>query len=78
MVIEEQVGREVGGGPFVVPRTLDQWMVTGLALAWPLVFWFVLLPNMDLTAPGEAIAWVTAFVIECGIIVALRNARRHA
>lgn len=63
--------------PFVMPRTLDELMLIGLAIAWPLIVFFVYHPE-NLNPVGAAFFWVIAFGIECGIIVALHNARRHA
>lgn len=62
---------------FVLPKTLDEWMVTALAVAWPLLFVFLVRRDMDVNTAGETLAWVLAFGIECGIIVALRTARRR-
>jgi hypothetical protein len=64
--------------PFQVPRTLDEWLVTAVAVAWPLLFIFVIYPDMELNAFGQVIAWGAAFAVQCGILFALRNARRHA
>lgn len=63
--------------PFVLPKTLDEWMVTFLWIAWPSIFFFVLRPNMDLKPAGEAVAWILAFAIQVGIIFAMRTARRR-
>ena len=63
--------------PFVLPRTLDEIMVSLVFVAWPLIFIFILHRNMDTNAFGEAVAWICAFAIQVGILFALRNARRH-
>ena len=62
---------------FVLPRTLDEILVTVVAIAWPLMFIFLLRRDMDLNAAGEALAWVLAFGIQVGILFGLRTARRR-
>lgn len=62
--------------PFVLPRTLDEWMVIGAFIAWPLIFIFLLQPK-NVSPAASVIAWVVAFVIQCGIFVGLQTARRQ-
>jgi hypothetical protein len=63
--------------PFVLPRTLDEWLVSAVFVAWPLIFIFVLAPNMEINAAGEALSWLAAFVIQVGIFYGLQTARRR-
>ena len=63
--------------PFQLPRTLDEILVTAVAVIWPLLFIFVIHPDMTLNAAGQVISWTAAFAVQCGILLALRNARQH-
>jgi hypothetical protein len=76
-VMETKEGSRADSSLFVLPRTLDEILVTAVFVAWPLIFMFVLMPNMDLNVAGEVVAWLTAFAIQVGIAYGLRTARRR-
>jgi hypothetical protein len=76
-VMETKEGSRADSSLFVLPRTLDEILVTVLAVAWPLMFVFLLRRDMDLNAAGEALSWVMAFGIQVGILFGLRTARRR-